>query len=301
MPTLMVLDSIQTVHLDELGSAPGSIGQIRECTLRLMRWAKKENVPVFITGHVTKEGAIAGPKVLEHIVDVVLYLEGEIFSNYRILRSAKNRFGSTNEVGVFEMTGNGLLEVTNPSEVFIDSHPDGAIGSVVVPTFEGSRSLLVEIQALTAQANFGPPRRNATGLDFSRLLLIAAVLTRRAGVNLSNQDVITNVIGGLKIIEPAADLGIALAIASSFKDIPVSPNLVAVGEIGLSGELRGVPNLERRIAEASRIGFKSCLVPRSSPRLPEGLENIEILKADTLYQALRLGLQRPLKKSELKI
>jgi DNA repair protein RadA/Sms len=301
MPTLVVLDSIQTVYLDELGSTSGSIGQIRECTLRLMRWAKKKNVPVFITGHVTKEGAIAGPKVLEHIVDVVLYLEGETFSNYRILRSAKNRYGSTNEVGVFEMSGKGLLEITNPSEVFITSHPDGAIGSVVVPTFEGSRSLLVEIQALTAQANFGPPRRNATGIDFSRLLLITAVLTRRAGVNLSNQDVITNVIGGLKIIEPAADLGIALAIASSFKDTPVSPSLVALGEIGLSGELRAVPNLERRIAEAARIGFRSCLVPKSSHKLSVELENIEILKAGTLYEALRLGLVKPLKKAELKV
>ena len=239
--------------------------------------------------------------MLEHIVDVVLYIEGETFSSYRILRSAKNRFGSTNEVGVFEMTAQGLIEVTNPSEVFVTSHPNGAIGSVVVSTFEGSRSLLVEIQALTSLASFGPPRRIATGVDFSRLLLIAAVLTRRAGVNLSNQDVITNVIGGLKISEPAADLGIALAAASSFKDLKVLPKLVAIGEIGLSGELRSVPNLDRRIAEAARLGFKSCLVPRSSYKLSPQSKNMEIIKAGTVYEALRKGLVKPLKESDLKI
>jgi len=301
LPSLVAIDSIQTIYLEELSNAPGSIGQIRECTVRLMRWAKQANIPVFITGHVTKEGAIAGPKVLEHIVDVVLYIEGETFSSYRILRSAKNRFGSTNEVGVFEMSAQGLIEVTNPSEVFVTSHHNGAIGSVVVSTFEGSRSLLVEIQALTSLASFGPPRRIATGVDFSRLLLIAAVLTRRAGVNLSNQDVITNVIGGLKISEPAADLGIALATASSFKDLQVLPKLVAIGEIGLSGELRSVPNLDRRIAEAARLGFKSCLVPRSSYKLSPQSKNMEIIKADTVYEALRKGLVKPLKESDLKI
>lgn len=298
-PNLVVVDSIQTVHLEELSSAPGSIGQIRECTLRLMRWAKQANIPVFITGHVTKEGAIAGPKVLEHIVDVVLYLEGETFSNYRILRSAKNRFGSSNEVGVFEMSGRGLMEVSNPSEVFLASHANGAVGSVVVSTFEGSRPLLVELQALTSSASFGPPRRIATGVDFSRLLLVAAVLTRRAGVNLSNQDIITNVIGGLKVNEPAVDLGIALAIASSFKDLQVSPGLVAMGEIGLSGELRNVPNLERRIAEAARLGFKSCLVPRTSHKLSTEAKGIEVLKAGTVAEALRFGLVRPLRKTEV--
>ncbi|MBM3166261.1 MAG: DNA repair protein RadA [Chloroflexi bacterium] len=297
-PNLVVVDSIQTVHLEELSSAPGSIGQIRECTLRLMRWAKQSNVPVFITGHVTKEGAIAGPKVLEHIVDVVLYLEGETFSNYRILRSAKNRFGSTNEVGVFEMGGGGLVEVSNPSEVFLASHANGAIGSVVVSTFEGSRPLLVELQALTSLASFGPPRRIATGVDFSRLLLIAAVLTRRAGVNLSNQDVITNVVGGLRVNEPAVDIGAALAIASSFKDLQVLPGIVAVGEIGLSGELRPVPNLERRIAEAARLGFKLCLVPKTSHKLLTKAEGIEVIEAGTVAEALRFGLVRPSRKAE---
>ncbi|MBM3153742.1 MAG: DNA repair protein RadA [Chloroflexi bacterium] len=297
-PDLVVVDSIQTVHLEELSSAPGSIGQVRECTLRLMRWAKQSSVPVFITGHVTKEGAIAGPKVLEHIVDVVLYLEGEAFSNYRILRSVKNRFGSTNEVGVFEMGGKGLAEVPNPSEVFLASHANGAIGSVVVSTLEGSRPLLVELQALTSLATFGPPRRIATGVDFSRLLLVAAVLTRRAGVNLSNQDIITNVVGGLKVNEPAADLGIALAIASSFKDLQVLPGLVAIGEIGLSGELRNVPNLERRIAEAARLGFKLCLVPKTSPKLLAVTNGVEVIKAGTVAEALHFGLVRPSRKAD---
>jgi len=295
-PNLVVIDSIQTVYLEELNGAPGSIAQIRECTLRLMRWAKGAGIPVLITGHVTKDGAIAGPRVLEHIVDVVLYLEGETFSSYRILRSAKNRFGSTNEVGVFEMSGKGLIEVANPSEVFLASHRDGAVGSAVVSTYEGSRPLLVEIQALTSLATFGPPRRIANGVDFGRLLLIAAVLTRRARVNLSNQDIITNIIGGMKVGEPAADLGIALAIASSFRDCQVAPGLAALGEVGLSGELRPVPQLERRVSEAARLGFKRCLIPVTSSKPSFDARGIELLKASTLAEALRLGLVRSTKK-----
>jgi len=295
-PNLVVIDSIQTVYLEELSGASGSIAQIRECTLRLMRWAKGAGIPVLITGHVTKDGAIAGPRVLEHIVDVVLYLEGETFSSYRILRSAKNRFGSTNEVGVFEMSGKGLIEVANPSEVFLASHRDGAVGSAVVSTFEGSRPLLVEIQALTSLATFGPPRRIANGVDFGRLLLIAAVLTRRARVNLSNQDIITNIIGGMKVGEPAADLGIALAIASSFRDCQVAPGLAALGEVGLSGELRPVPQLERRVSEAARLGFKRCLIPVTSSKPSFDARGIELLKASTLAEALRLGLVRSTKK-----
>ena len=293
---LVVIDSIQTIYLEGLSGAPGSIAQIRECTLRLMRWAKQANIPVLITGHVTKDGAIAGPRALEHIVDVVLYLEGETFSSYRILRSAKNRFGSTNEVGVFEMSGGGLIEVANPSEVFLASHCNGALGSAVVPTFEGSRPLLVEIQALTSLASFGPPRRIANGVDFGRLLLVAAVLTRRARVNLSNQDIITNVIGGMKVGEPAADLGIALAIASSFRDAQVAQGLVALGEVGLSGELRAVPQLERRIAEAARLGFKRCLIPATSSKLSFDMKGIELLTASTVAEALRLGLIRSSRK-----
>ncbi len=299
LPNMVVIDSIQAVHLEELNSVPGSVGQIRECTLRIMHWAKKADIPVFITGHVTKDGAIAGPRVLEHIVDAVLYLEGETFTNYRILRSAKNRFGPTNEVGVFEMSSKGLLEVPNPSEAFLASHRNGGIGSVVVSTFEGSRPLLLEIQALTNLAMFGPPRRIATGVDFGRLLLIAAVLTRRAGINLSNQDIITNVIGGMKIAEPAADLGIALAIASSFRDVQVIPGLVAMGEIGLSGELRPMPQLDRRIGEAARLGFKSCLIPQGSPRISsDGVSGIEIIMANTVAQALRLGLVKSARQRE---
>jgi len=264
--------------------------------MKLMRWAKRADIPVLITGHVTKDGAIAGPRVLEHIVDVVLYLEGETFSSYRILRSAKNRFGSTNEVGVFEMSGAGLIEVANPSEAFLASHCDGTVGSAVVPTFEGSRPLLVEIQALTTLANFGPPRRVANGVDFGRLVLVAAVLTRRAGVNLSNQDIMTNVVGGIKISEPAADLGIALAIASSFRDIQVAQGLVVLGEVGLSGELRAVSHLERRIAEAVRLGFKRCLIPGITSSPSFDVKGVEFQKANTVAEALRLGLVRPPRK-----
>ena len=295
-PNLVVVDSVQTVYIEELTGAPGSVGQIRECTLRLMRWAKRAGIPVLITGHVTKDGAIAGPRLLEHIVDVVLYLEGETFSSYRILRSTKNRFGSTNEVGVFEMGGGGLTEVSNPSEAFLASHRDGAVGSAVVPTFEGSRPLLVEIQALTSVASFAPPRRIANGVDFNRLLLIAAVLTRRAGVNLSNQDIITNVIGGMRVGEPAADLGIALAVASSQRDARVAQGLVALGEVGLSGELRAVSQLERRLSEAARLGFKRCLIPETSHKISFDVKGIELLKAATVAEALRLGLVRPPKK-----
>lgn len=296
LPNLIIIDSIQTMYLEELSGTPGSIAQIRECTLRLMHWAKQSDIPIVITGHVTKDGAIAGPRALEHIVDVVLYLEGESFSNYRILRSVKNRFGSTNEVGVFEMSDRGLIEVANPSEAFLASYCNRAAGSAVVATLEGSRPLLVEIQALTSLASFGPPRRIANGVDLARLLLIAAVLTRRAGIRLSNQDIITNVVGGMKVGEPAADLGIALAIASSFRDSQIVPGLVALGEIGLSGELRAVPQMERRITEAARLGFKFCLIPGNSSKPPRGAKGVEILTADTAAEALRLGLTRPSRK-----
>jgi DNA repair protein RadA/Sms len=287
-PSLVVIDSIQAVNLPELEASPGSITQVRECTLRLMHWAKLTGVPIFITGHVTKEGAIAGPRVLEHIVDVVLYLEGEPFSAYRLLRCVKNRFGSTNEVGIFEMKSQGLVEVDNPSQVFLSQRPGEAIGSAVVPTLEGSRPLLVEIQALTNPTSFGLPRRTANGVDFGRLLLIAAVLSKRVGLRLGNQDIIVNVTGGLRIGEPAADLGIALSIASSFRDAGVDPKLLAVGEVGLSGELRAVSQLERRSNEAARLGFKRCLVPRVSAQLtPKG---IELIPVSTLREAVSIGL-----------
>jgi DNA repair protein RadA/Sms len=285
---LVVIDSIQTVYLDGLGSAPGSVGQIRECTMRLMQWAKVAGVPILISGHVTKDGAIAGPRVLEHIVDVVLYLEGEPFSSYRLLRGVKNRFGSTNEVGIFEMRGNGLVEVANPSEVFLSQRAREAVGSAVVPTLEGTRPLLVEIQALTSTTSFGFPRRTANGIDFNRLLLITAVLTKRAGLSLGNQDIIVNVVGGLRVSEPAADLGVALAIASSLRGAAIDPNLVAIGELGLSGELRAVPHLERRLGEAAKLGFRRCLLPRTKKvDVPQG---IELIGAESLKEALRVAL-----------
>lgn len=300
-PSLVIVDSIQTVYQEDINSAPGSINQIRECTLRLLRWAKKNNVPVFTSGHVTKDGSIAGPKALEHIVDVVLYLEGESFNSYRILRSAKNRFGSTNEVGVFEMSSSGLIEVPNPSQYFLESYVNGVIGAAVVPTLEGSRPLLVEIQALTSMASYGPPRRIANGIDFNRLLMIAAVLTRRAGVSLYNQDIIVNVAGGIKITEPAADLGIGFAIASSFKDARIIPGTVALGEIGLSGELRSIPHMERRLMEAVRLGFTRCIVPLSAKKSVKDIDGAEILGAETISQALRLGLAKTVKRQDQEI
>ena len=288
-PSLVVIDSIQTVGLPELGAIPGSVTQVRECTQRLMHWAKLSGVPVFIAGHVTKDGAIAGPRVLEHIVDAVLYLEGEPFSAYRLLRCVKNRFGSTNEVGIFEMKEQGLVEVNNPSRAFLSQRQGETMGSAVVPTLEGSRPLLVEIQALTTPTSFGLPRRTANGVDFNRLLLITAVLTKRVGLRLGNQDIIVNVTGGFKIGEPAADLGIALSIASSFRDMGIDPHLVAVGEVGLSGELRAASQLERRVTEAARLGFKRCLVPRISAKFSPD-KDIKVIPVSTLREAIGIGL-----------
>jgi len=291
-PDLVIIDSIQTVYIDELGSAPGSVGQIRDCTVRLVGWAKNAGVPILLSGHVTKDGAIAGPRVLEHIVDVVLYLEGEAFSAYRLLRSVKNRFGSTNEVGIFEMGSVGLAEVGNPSEAFLSQRAKEAIGSAVVPTLEGTRPLLVEIQALTSTTSFGFPRRTANGIDFNRLLLITAVLSKRAGLALGTQDIIVNVIGGLRVNEPAADLGIALAIASSLRDVAIDPSLAAVGELGLSGELRGVPQVERRLAEAARLGFKRCLIPKRASGAAPAVQGIEALGVESVAEALKGALSK---------
>jgi len=289
-PRLVVIDSIQAIYLPELDTAPGSITQVRECTQRLMHWAKLSAVPIFIVGHVTKDGAIAGPRVLEHIVDVVLYLEGEPFSAYRLLRCVKNRFGSTNEVGVFEMKEQGLVEVDNPSQAFISQRWGEAIGSAVVPTLEGSRPLLVEIQALTNPTSFGLPRRTANGVDFGRLLLVTAVLARRVGLKLGNQDIIANATGGLRIREPAADLGIALSIASSFRDVGVDPQIAAVGEVGLSGELRAVSQLDRRVSEAARLGFARCLVPKVGAGVSLVAKGIELIPVSTLREAIGVGL-----------
>ncbi len=296
-PGFVVIDSIQTVGLADLGTAPGNITQVRECTLRILQWAKTKEVPVFIVGHINKSGDIAGPKALEHIVDVVLYFEGTPFSSYRLLRCAKNRFGSTNEVGVFEMQEKGLVQVENPSQAFLTEHTEN-IGSVVVPVMEGNRPLLVEIQSLATTSYFGMPRRMANGVDFNRLLLIIAVLTKRANLRLGNQDVLVNVAGGLKIEEPGADLPIALSIASSFYDSGLKTGLAAVGEIGLSGEVRTVSHLERRVAEAARLGFKYCLVPSSGLKSLPLNKGIEVIGVSTVKEAIFKGLlkiKRPAK------
>ena len=298
-PKLVVIDSIQTMYLEDISGMPGSVSQVRECTSRIMRWAKESNVPVLLAGHVTKDGSIAGPGTLEHIVDVVLYFEGEPFSSYRMLRGIKNRFGSTNEVGLFEMGNSGLMEVDNPSQALLSRHTDATVGSVVVSTLEGSRPLLVELQALTTATSFTLPRRIANGVDFNRLLLIIAVLTKRAGLRLFNQDVIVNVTGGLRLSEPAVDLGIALAIASSFSDrVPISGSIV-LGEVGLNGELRTVPQVERRIAEAARLGFKTCLLPKPSQKPMLNHADIQLLEANSLGQALRLGLTRKINRETI--
>jgi len=288
-PSLVVVDSIQTVYLTQVEAAAGSISQVRDCTMRLMQWAKLHGVPVFISGHVTKEGAIAGPRVLEHIVDVVLYLEGEPFSAYRLLRCVKNRFGSTNEVGVFEMKEQGMIEVENPSQAFLSQRGDESIGAAVVPVIEGSRPLLVEIQALTTANAFGQPRRTANGVDFNRLLLVTAVLTKRVGLKLGNQDIMVNVTGGLRVGEPAADLGMALAIASSYRDAEVVPQTAALGEVGLSGELRAVNQLERRLTEVARLGFKRCIIPKAGAKFNPP-KDIEIIAVSTLREAVNRGL-----------
>jgi len=290
-PALLVIDSIQTVMLDEISSAAGSVSQVRECTSRIMQWAKPRDVPVFVIGHVTKEGAIAGPRVLEHMVDAVLYLEGERFHQYRILRAVKNRFGSTDEVGVFEMADVGLREVANPSEAFLEERSDIAAGSTVAVTMEGTRPILVEVQALSTPTAFGLPRRSANGLDTSRLQLLVAVLQKRVGLALGAQDVYANVVGGLRVMEPAVDLAVAIAVASSFRDRPVDRTSVVIGEIGLSGELRSVNQLDRRINEASRLGFTRMVVPQTASRTPvDGSPRIQIVRCATAAEAIEAAL-----------
>jgi DNA repair protein RadA/Sms len=289
-PALLVVDSIQTMTLPEMESTAGSISQVRECTARLRELAKSTGITVFLIGHVTKEGVIAGPRVLEHIVDTVLYLEGEQFQSYRLLRSVKNRFGATSEVGVFEMQEKGMVEVSNPSEVFLAERMINAPGSAVAVTMEGTRPLLVEIQGLTTQSNFGNPRRNANGIDLNRLLLITAVLTRRMGLPLGEQDVFTNVVSGLRISEPAADLAVAAAITSSLRDVPVRADTVLIAEVGLSGELRMVNHMPTRLKEAAKLGFRRAVIAkrlRSGEPWPAG---IEVLEARSLREALAKAL-----------
>ncbi|MGQ0793746.1 MAG: DNA repair protein RadA [Deltaproteobacteria bacterium] len=261
-PKVAVIDSIQTVYSEEFPSAAGSVGQIRECASKLMQFAKTSGTAIFLVGHVTKEGAIAGPKVLEHLVDTVLYFEGGRDHPYRILRAIKNRFGSTNEIGVFEMRDSGLEEVKNPSEIFLSERPKEASGSVVTPSLEGTRPILVEIQALVSPCNFGMPRRTAIGLEASRVALLVAVLEKRAGLHILGQDIFMNVAGGVKIEEPAVDLAISAAIISSFVNKPLEAGVVVFGEVGLSGEIRGVSQVELRLKEAQKLGFTKCVLPK---------------------------------------
>jgi DNA repair protein RadA/Sms len=261
-PHVVVVDSIQTVYTEDFPSAPGSVGQIRECAARLMHYAKSKGTSIFLVGHVTKEGTIAGPRVLEHLVDTVLYFEGERDHPYRILRAVKNRYGSTNEIGVFEMHESGLKEVNNPSEIFLSERPIGASGSVVTPSIEGTRPILVEIQALVSPCNFGMPRRTTIGIDYNRVSLLVAVLEKKAGLNILAQDIFMNVAGGIKIVEPAIDLGVSVALVSSFLNKPIQQSLVVFGEVGLSGEVRGVSHVEQRLKEAEKLGFKKCILPR---------------------------------------
>jgi len=286
-PALLIIDSIQTVYIDALSSSSGSVSQVRECASRLRELAKSTGIAVFLIGHVTKEGMIAGPRVLEHIVDTVLHLEGDRFQSYRLLRSMKNRFGPTSEVGVFEMNERGMAEVVNPSEAFLAERMADAPGSSIAVTMEGTRPILVELQGLTSPTNFGNPRRTTNGIDYNRLLLIIAVLTRRMGLSLSNQDVFLNVVGGLRVEEPAADLAAAVAIVSSVKDVPVRADLVLIGEIGLSGELRWVGQMESRLREAEKLGFKAAIIPKRARAKIETPKKLDVFEARSLDQAVR--------------
>lgn len=292
-PKLVIIDSIQTLQSDDLESAPGTVSQVRACAGKLTNWAKPRNTPVFLIGHVTKEGTVAGPRVLEHMVDAVLYLEGDRFHQYRMLRAAKNRFGSTNEIGVFDMADSGLREIRNPSEVFLEERNSITPGSAVAVTMEGSRPILLEIQALAAPTSFGLPRRSATGFDTNRLHLLVAVLQRRVGMALGNHDVYLNVIGGFRVNEPAADFAAAMAIASGLRDQPLPADTVYIGEVGLSGDLRMVQHVDRRIQEAARLGFTRAVVPERWNRSKQGdISGIDVIGLRTLREALDLSRDR---------
>jgi DNA repair protein RadA/Sms len=289
-PTLVVIDSIQTIYRSDLAGAPGSIGQVRECAVALLRLAKETNIVVVLVGHVTKAGYLAGPRVLEHVVDCVLYFEGERYHSFRILRAIKNRFGSTNEIGVFQMQEIGLQEVANPSEVFLAERPLNTTGSVVVASLEGTRPVLLEIQALVSGSAFGNPRRLTTGIDLNRALLMVAVLDKRIGMVLANQDIYLNVAGGLKVEEPAVDLGVCLAIASSLRNCPVDPFAVLSGEVGLTGEVRGVSQVEQRITEATKMGFRNFILPGNNLKNIKSQEKITLTGVTTVEEALEVVL-----------
>ncbi len=287
-PSLVILDSIQTTYFSEISAAPGSVSQVRECTFRLLNLANSLNIPIIIVGHVTKEGVLAGPRVLEHMVDIVLYLEGERHHIYRILRGVKNRYGSTNEIGIFEMGERGLREVNNPSELFLAQRPTEAAGSIVIATLEGTRPLLVEVQALVSPSGFGVPRRSGTGIDYNRLVMLLAVLEKREGLNIANQDVYVNAVGGVRIEEPAADLGIAVALASSYRGISGPEATVVFGEVGLTGEVRMVSRLEQRLKEAAKLGFSQCILPRGNVERLEFQSTLNLLPVGSVGEALKL-------------
>ncbi len=287
-PEMVVIDSIQTMYNEEVGSAPGSVSQVRESTNLLMQLAKGRNITIFIVGHVTKEGTVAGPRVLEHMVDTVLYFEGDRHASYRILRGVKNRFGSTNEIGVFEMQKSGLVEVENPSEFMLSGKPENASGSVVVCAVEGTRPMLMEIQALVCRSNFGMPRRTAAGIDYNRVNLLMAVLEKRLGLPLSNYDAYVNIAGGVRMNEPATDLGVVMAIVSSYRNKPVHEDTIVFGEVGLSGEVRAVTMPEQRVAEAKKLGFKTCIIPEVSRKTVEKVDGIEIIGVKSVNQAMNL-------------
>ncbi len=291
-PTMAVVDSIQAIHMEGLASSAGSVSQVRECALALAHLAKTLNVAIFIVGHVTKAGSIAGPRVLEHVVDTVLYLEGERFHSYRLLRSVKNRFGSTDEVGVFEMREDGMVQVPNPSEVFLAERLENATGSAIAITMEGTRPILVEVQALVSPSSLAYPRRTGNGVDANRLLLLAAVLTKRAGLNLNDQDIFVNVVGGLHVHEPAIDLAIAAAIASGYHGRPLYEDLAVFGEVGLAGELRSVGHVERRLREAAKLGFGRVLMPRIKDERSQPRADATQVMARTVVEAIDQALQR---------
>lgn len=288
-PQLVIIDSIQTLYNEEVSSPPGSVSQVRESTSALLQIAKGKGVTIFIVGHVTKEGNVAGPRVLEHMVDTVLYFEGDRHASYRILRAVKNRFGSTNEIGVFEMRESGLEEVKNPSEFLLDGRPQDASGSIVACSMEGTRPILIEIQALVCNTNFGIPRRTAAGTDFNRVNLLMAVLEKRLGMHLSNCDAYVNIAGGIRINEPAIDLGIVLAVISSHKNRAIPDHVIAFGEVGLSGEIRAVSMSEQRVAEAKKLGFQTVILPRVSLKTLDGMKGIRLLGVSSLKEVMALG------------
>lgn len=283
----MIIDSVQTMYSEEITSSPGSVSQVREITARIMKMCKQKQITTIIIGHVTKDGNIAGPRVLEHMVDTVLYLEGERYFSYRILRGVKNRFGSTNEIGMFEMENEGLQEITDPSAVLISEREDGTTGSVVVASLEGTRPILLELQALSTPTVFGLPRRTANGIDYNRLVLLMAVLEKRAGMNLGSQDVYLNIVGGMKVMEPALDLGIILAVASSFKNISIPETVAVIGEVGLTGEVRSVNMIEKRVKEVEKLGYKKVFIPESNKKGLKENYKLDIIGVKNVIDALK--------------